>query len=80
MKLENIKKNDILIIRGTGYKSGLHWQHTVIRVTATQIHTKIENNTSIHKFNRFMGYELPRDKYTPNYIEICNGERVENSW
>lgn len=79
MKLEDIKNGDTLIVRGTGYKSGMHWQHTVVRVTATQIHTKMDN-TSVHKFNRFMGYELPRDKYVPNYIEICNGERVENAW
>ena len=79
MKLEDIKAGDTITVYGTGYKSNMHWQYIVKKVTKTQIKAILPagSPTYFYKFRRDDGMQLPSQRYLNNYIRECNGESIE---
>lgn len=80
MKLHDIKPNDRIVVRGSGYRSKIIHLYTVTRVTKTIIFAQLDGQLSQNhefKFSRATGYNLPKNQWVPDYIESCNGVKVE---
>lgn len=76
MLIDQVKKGDVLTVRGSGYLNNMVTQYTVIRVTKTMIVCIIpkHKNGAEYKIDRH-GVKLPKDKYINFFVTHVNGAK-----